>query len=221
MLALVKKVKIKPRSSLLLLSMFLIVHVSLAQNTLDDTLIRKIYNNRNHKWDTRLARITHSISPVVIGSVFIVPVGYADGISWNWNRALFMSSSSLGSSLLSYGTKRIVKRKRPYEVNPDIKPLDSPHTRSFPSGHTTSAFNLATNLALVYPKWYVIVPAYLYSGTIAYSRLHLGVHYPGDVLAGAALGVGTSFLMNAITKEQKPSPNASIVRWPIYVRIPL
>ena len=71
---------------------------------------------------------------------------------------------------------------------------------SFPSGHTSSAFALATSLSIVYPKWYVIVPSYLWASSVGYSRMHLGVHYPSDVLAGALVGTGSAFLSHALNK---------------------
>jgi len=46
----------------------------------------------------------------------------------------------------------------------------------------------------MYPKWYVIVPAYSWAAFIGYSRMHLGMHYPFDVLAGAIIGTGISLV---------------------------
>ncbi|MGB8358080.1 MAG: phosphatase PAP2 family protein, partial [Bacteroidales bacterium] len=54
---------------------------------------------------------------------------------------------------------------------------------------------------LDYPKWYVIVPSYAYAGTVAYSRMHLGVHYPSDVLAGALIGSGCAVLSHYVNKK--------------------
>ncbi|MFY7909200.1 MAG: phosphatase PAP2 family protein, partial [Emticicia sp.] len=52
----------------------------------------------------------------------------------------------------------------------------------------------ATSLSLTFRKWYVVIPAYTWASAAAYSRLHLGVHYPSDVLAGAAIGAGSAWL---------------------------
>lgn len=90
---------------------------------------------------------------------------------------------------ITLGLKYTVNRTRPYVTYPDIFRKDT-HAgpKSFPSGHTASAFALATSVSLCYPKWYVIVPSYLWAVTVGYSRMHLGVHYPTDVLVGALIG---------------------------------
>jgi membrane-associated phospholipid phosphatase len=62
---------------------------------------------------------------------------------------------------------------------------------------------LATSLSLQYPKWYVIAPAYLYAGTVAYSRMDLGVHYPSDVLSGAIIGSGSAYITYKINRKIK------------------
>lgn len=53
---------------------------------------------------------------------------------------------------------------------------------------------------MAYPKWYVIAPAFLWAGSVSYSRMYLGVHYPTDVAAGAALGVGSTFILQSLKK---------------------
>jgi membrane-associated phospholipid phosphatase len=97
--------------------------------------------------------------------------------------------------LISDATKIIVNRQRPGEKHPGIIfPYKDMHGRSFPSGHSSLAFATAASLSIQYHKWYVTVPAYLWAGSVAYSRVYLGVHYPSDVLAGAAIGVGSAYL---------------------------
>lgn len=75
-----------------------------------------------------------------------------------------------------------------------VQPVVSEASYSMPSGHTSTAFATATSLSLAYPKWYVVAPSFVWAGAIGYSRMHLGVHYPSDVLAGAIVGSGSAYL---------------------------
>ncbi len=90
--------------------------------------------------------------------------------------------------------KHLVLRPRPYTVLEQLILLIPPeHTTSFPSGHSCSSVASAMALALVFGKrgaW-----AFLPAGLIAFSRLYVGVHYPTDVLCGAALGAVTALAL--------------------------
>jgi membrane-associated phospholipid phosphatase len=93
------------------------------------------------------------------------------------------------------GLKKSFDRERPGDKHPDLIFPSSPvHGDSFPSGHTSLAFNTAAELTIQYKKWYIAVPAYLWAGSVGYSRMYLGKHYPSDVLGGAATGIGTAYL---------------------------
>lgn len=109
----------------------------------------------------------------------------------------YKSILTLGmASGISIVLKKIIDRPRPFVTYPNdiIKRTDAgPH--SFPSGHTTATFATATALTLSTKKWEIAVPSFVYAGFVAYSRMRLGVHYPTDVLAGAAIGAGSGFLI--------------------------
>jgi membrane-associated phospholipid phosphatase len=106
------------------------------------------------------------------------------------------------STIASEGLKIGINRERPSNRYPNEVFVSSP-TRggSFPSGHTTLAFNTATTISLEYRKWYVTLPAYVWAGSVGYSRLYLGKHYPSDVLAGSTLGIGTGYISHWLTKQ--------------------
>lgn len=55
-------------------------------------------------------------------------------------------------------------------------------------------FSLATSLSITYPKWYVIAPSAVWACGVGFARMNQGVHYPSDVVAGAAIGVGCAFV---------------------------
>ncbi|MFH1364095.1 MAG: phosphatase PAP2 family protein, partial [Candidatus Aenigmatarchaeota archaeon] len=68
------------------------------------------------------------------------------------------------------------------------------HDDSFPSGHATIIFTFLTSLLLVIRKKWVI-PLYVIGILVGYSRIALNVHYPGDVIVGAALGMAITLLV--------------------------
>lgn len=109
--------------------------------------------------------------------------------------SLYVASSTAVSYLLDFAIKHIVKRPRPFITDIHLTPVYRPGEYSFPSGHTSSSFGAITALSRAYPRWYVIAPAFLWSASVGYSRMYLGVHYPTDVGAGALLGTGTAFAM--------------------------
>ena len=110
--------------------------------------------------------------------------------------AVYIGTSVIEAVGITYGMKYAFDRRRPYVKYPDKIHLvgsaeDSP---SFPSGHTAAAFSLATSLSITYPKWYVIAPSAAWACGVGFARMNQGVHYPTDVLAGAAIGVGCAFV---------------------------
>ena len=109
--------------------------------------------------------------------------------------AIYVGTSVAGAFVLTYGMKYLVDRERPYERWPDrVHPYSRESSPSFPSGHTATAFALATSLSIKYPKWYVIAPSAIWACSVGVSRMNEGVHYPSDVLAGAAIGAGCAVL---------------------------
>ncbi len=116
-------------------------------------------------------------------------------------RESFYSGVSLATAcLLSYTLKISIQRPRPYDAYPNQLIIDKPsNTYSFPSGHTTVAFCTATSMALYYKKWYIVIPAYLWAGSVAYSRMYLGKHFPTDVIGGMILGSGIPLLFHFCT----------------------
>lgn len=109
-------------------------------------------------------------------------------------QSLYMAGAYLISTGITQGLKRVIKRERPFEKYNFIIQRTHTDIYSFPSGHSSSAFNTATSLSIVFPKWYVIVPSYVWATAVAYGRMYQGVHYPSDVLAGAVIGAGSAWM---------------------------
>lgn len=103
-------------------------------------------------------------------------------------------ASLLFERMLYWLLKNGLKRRRPQEFMPGFHSLVVAADRfSFPSGHTSAAFLLATALVIVYQG--PMFSIYLWATTIGLSRIILGVHYPGDTLAGAIMGSTVVLLM--------------------------
>ena len=97
-------------------------------------------------------------------------------------------------TLSDYVLKPLIGRPRPFVASPTVSVIGHrPGDASFPSGHATAAFTSAFVLAHAAPTlslaWWVSALA------VAYSRVYLGVHYPLDVLAGAAIGSAVAALV--------------------------
>ncbi|WP_369140760.1 bifunctional phosphatase PAP2/diacylglycerol kinase family protein [Modestobacter versicolor] len=99
-----------------------------------------------------------------------------------------IGSMAVSSALVNVVLKRVFRRVRPdlAGVHSSRALRRSPHTLSFPSGHSASAAAFATGVALESPAaGALLAPVAL---GVGYSRVHVGVHYPGDVVAGMAVG---------------------------------
>lgn len=117
--------------------------------------------------------------------------------------ALSLASTHIVANMI---IKKIVDRSRPYDVIDGLIPLTGKvGNASFPSGHAAATFAVMFVIFLTMSKKFGI-PALLVSVFMAYSRLHVGVHYPTDVLAGIAFGIFFACLYTFIYKK-KFDPN--------------
>jgi undecaprenyl-diphosphatase len=111
------------------------------------------------------------------------------------------------ADVLSLILRQLTDRPRPFLVHPLPRPLvHPPSTGSFPSGHSTTAFACATVIAWAAPR--LAVPVFVLAALVAWSRVYVGVHYPLDVIGGAALGVlvATALLrLPAIRRRSRPA----------------
>ena len=106
-------------------------------------------------------------------------------------RAATMGLASLGvtATVANLAVKPLGRRRRPDRLAQDVpfaRHVRMPSSRSFPSGHSATAFAFATGVGHVLPA--AAVPLHALAALVAYSRVHTGTHYPADALAGAMMG---------------------------------
>lgn len=142
--------------------------------------------------DTIMSRLTH-----LGGAFFSIFICFIL-IFLNFRTSRQPAIEALAALTLSQVFVQLLKRKigrlRPYLAMEDIvvqKPL---FDNSFPSGHTTAGYALASIFALNYP--FLTFPLFGMATVIGFSRTYLGFHYPLDVAFGAMLGGGTAFTVH-------------------------
>jgi membrane-associated phospholipid phosphatase len=172
-----------------------------AQNW-DIDLLKEINLDRNKSLDPSFKFITNSVSPMSIGMpIAVLGLGLIQKDSSLKINGIIMAEALCVNAFTTTALKLAFKRARPFVSYPYLDKQADAGSYSFPSGHTSSAFAFATSLSLAFPKWYVIAPAYLYASAAGYSRMHLGVHYPSDVLAGAIVGTGSALLSHYLQQK--------------------
>jgi len=102
-------------------------------------------------------------------------------------------SVGLTSAVVNMLVKPLSRRQRPDRVAERVaigRQVRMPISTSFPSGHSAAAFAFATGVGHVMPR--AAVPLRALAALVAYSRVHTGVHYPGDVVAGSLIGTAVA-----------------------------
>ena len=179
-------------------------------SSLDERLLLSVYTIESPAFRGVMRAADASAYPVFLGA----PVA-AWGGAWlirddgDFTDAYRLTLSQAVTTVAVIGLKRLIRRPRPYAALPGITARTSDATLgdsfSMPSGHASTAFTLATSWSLSHDQWYVVVPSFVWAGSVALSRLWLGVHYPSDVLTGsligAAVGVGVHLLGPQITPD--------------------
>ena len=123
-------------------------------------------------------------------------------------RAALRGVLSIGvtSAVVNLGVKSIYPRRRPDRAGagvPGDRQVKMPGSTSFPSGHSASAFAFAASVGQDIPA--LALPLALLATAVGYSRVHTGVHYPGDTIVGAVIGASTSYGVDAIADSLAPA----------------
>ncbi len=198
---------------------FLIPDQSSAQSslhTIDTTLFRSINKHHFGPLHRGVNRHDDIVMPFgVIGPLAIGISGYVQEDNYHMDSGIL----SLLSTGATYGVTKIikhsVKRERPFLRLYGVRASNiwSADRHSFPSGHTSMAFSVATSLSLRYTSSGTVIPLYMWAGFVGYSRIYLGLHYPSDVVVGALVGSAVAILVNQLdsfieSRRRDVLPNA-------------
>lgn len=162
------------------------------------------------------------LAPAVPAAFWVVSFRSQDDATQLKQIASATTISFLTAAIVTEGVKFTVRRPRPYKGYPDdLIPVKTTLGYSFPSGHTSLTFSVATSLSLSCPKWYIIAPSMLWASSVAFSRLYLGVHYPSDVLTGMLVGAASGFFGHWLSKrlyEDTGIPEPKLMTMPIVIK---
>ncbi|MFH8973351.1 phosphatase PAP2 family protein [Streptomyces sp. NPDC017890] len=155
---------------------------------LDDMDHRIVTALRACGTDPRVAGAARALSWAGEHGALWLAAGLAAAAVDGTRRAAWLRGTALtaGAHIVSMGVKRVVRRPRPSHVVPLVRTAGR---HSFPSSHATSATAAAVTFGAlgVHAAWPL-------AAAVCASRLVVGVHYPSDVAAGAALGALTARL---------------------------
>ena len=159
----------------------------------DGAILRSVYHTRSPALRGTF-RAVDATSYATFVAVPLVQGGIAVVRGESARPALATVAAQGAAGLAVGGLKAMLGRERPYVAEPDIAVRTrgarihgvGDHSYSLPSGHAALAFATATSVALADRR--AAIPAYTWATTVSAARLWHGVHYPSDVIAGAALG---------------------------------
>ena len=116
-----------------------------------------------------------------------------------------LASVAVTSAVVNLLLKPLSRRRRPDRRTNDVpiaRRVTMPRSTSFPSGHAASAFAFATGVGIALPR--TGLPLTATAALVAYSRVHTGVHYPSDAIAGSVIGAGLAPRVVAALDHQRP-----------------
>lgn len=187
-------------------------HLIAGLQNMDIRILELINHNRIKSLDHFFIFITNIATIVTYGvPVILLIYAYIQRLFLLQRKSWLILLSLILNSAIVDAIKYIVNRPRPFITYPYIDKLIAVSTPSFPSGHSAEVFVLAISFSILFPKkkWGIIA-AWLWAVIICYSRMDLGVHYPGDILGSLLISFFVAVFLNKVLihfdflKKSKP-----------------
>ena len=142
--------------------------------------------------DEPLRRLSNAANNSRLWLVIAAGLAVAGGAAGRRSAAAGTLAIGISSPLVNLAVKSVWSRQRPDRAGagvPGQRNVRMPASASFPSGHAASGFAFASAVGRDQPALGFALR--FLAAAVAYSRVHTGVHYPGDVVVGALIGAGT------------------------------
>lgn len=126
--------------------------------------------------------------------ILVVPLGVAAllALRRRWWAAAYFLAAEAATAVIVQLLKHLFGRARPEEI------IVLSDFGSFPSGHVANAAAIAVALAVIFPRWWVMLAGAAWVLLMALSRTYLGAHWLSDTLGGALAGAGAALVLAAI-----------------------
>jgi membrane-associated phospholipid phosphatase len=173
-------------------------------SAIDRAVYRAIASTPSPTLDEPMRRLSNAANRSAIWLAIAGGLAVAGGRAGR--RAAIAGVASIGaaSATVNLGMKSLYPRDRPDRSGAGViedRHVEMPTSTSFPSGHSASGFAFATAVGREIPA--LALPLRLLAGAVAYSRVHTGVHYPGDTVAGSLVGGATGLIVGDILARKR------------------
>ncbi len=155
--------------------------------------LRFINSHRSAYLDAFFKFITDSVGPISFGiAILFLLIALFKKDAILKRQVFYLITALIISVIITHLLKHLIARPRPFVSYDFIEKLSGGGSYSFPSGHSSDAFTLAIALSLIFPKKWLVFFLILWAFLVGYTRMYFGVHYPTDVIAGAAIGIASA-----------------------------